>query len=77
MTCETVSRNVNHQEQLQTVSTTLGGTANCALVQATKPSPTLADLLGVLLESKGSNLHVQLGHHGTDQRGTRPILIPA
>ena len=30
-------------------------------MQETKPSPTLADLLGVLLENKGSDLHVQSG----------------
>jgi len=36
-------------------------TAKTALVQETEASPTLADLLGVLLENKGSDLHVQSG----------------
>ena len=30
-------------------------------MQDNKPSPTLADLLSVLLENKGSDLHVQSG----------------
>jgi twitching motility protein PilT len=32
-----------------------------ASVQEPKPSPALADLLGVLLENKGSDLHIQAG----------------
>jgi Tfp pilus assembly pilus retraction ATPase PilT len=36
-------------------------TNKTAFVQETKPSPTLAGLLGVLIENKGSDLHVQSG----------------
>jgi len=36
-------------------------TAKKTLVQETKASPALADLLGVLLENKGSDLHIQAG----------------
>jgi len=35
--------------------------ANKPVVQDTKGSPALADLLGVLLENKGSDLHLQAG----------------
>jgi hypothetical protein len=45
----------------QTVSTNLSITNKTAFVQETKPSPTLAGLLGVLIENKGSDLHVQSG----------------
>jgi hypothetical protein len=47
--------------ELQTVSTNLSITNKTTFVQETKPSPTLADLLGVLIENKGSDLHVQSG----------------
>ena len=36
-------------------------TANKSFVQETNASPTLADLLAVLIENKGSDLHVQSG----------------
>lgn len=39
----------------------MNSTAKKDSVQATKPSPSLADLLGVLIESKGSDLHIQSG----------------
>src|SRR5512140_2175443 len=35
--------------------------ANRPLVQQAKEAPPLADLLGVLLENKGSDLHIQAG----------------
>ena len=47
--------------ELQTASTNLSITDKTAFVQETKPPPTLADLLGVLIENKGSDLHVQSG----------------
>ena len=46
---------------LQTGSTNLGIADKAGFVQENKPSPTLADLLGVLLENKGRDLHVQSG----------------
>ena len=47
--------------ELQTASTISSTRDKTAFVQETKPPPTLADLLGVLLENKGSDLHVQSG----------------